>query len=163
MGSDAVKWLAPLSRAGSVNCVGMLEFCWPGFKAYMMKQSRSSQRLACSCVTAPLSISARETFGHKDHFWAKHCLSRAAALYHDWNATARVKSLPEEFDSIRLENDKSYDGFNCSFRARSRTRPWINPLIPFNLCRSGFLVIQKERSRIVCESLGNAKSTPIFE
>jgi hypothetical protein len=147
LATDSIRKLARMSRSGSINCTGMLEFLKAEEKALRLSHQRRSSswhdsveitavRKAYDIASAQLSRSgffhysalANEHIGrfmlhHGDDFWAKHYLSRATVLYRDWGATVKVEQLLSEHQFIRLEDEgDSLPIMSRSISVRARPR-----------------------------------------
>jgi hypothetical protein len=144
LAADSIRELTRMSRSGSINCTGMLQFLKAEEMALRMTQQSQTSwqraveitavRKSYDSASAQLSRSgffhysalANEHVGcfmlrHDDQFWGEHYLSRAVVLYRDWGATVKVQQMLMEHQFIRLEEE--VDPISTRSRISVRARP----------------------------------------
>jgi len=130
---ESIKWLMTKSKAGSINCVGMIYFLKAEQQSLNSLDDKELVRSLYGKAIVQLtktgfmhySAMANERLGQVmlekgDQDWGEHYLSQAATLYHDWGASVKVEQLLTTYPFAKLDDRKSNHGDSFVVRARAR-------------------------------------------
>lgn len=108
--NDSITVLTRLSKAGSINCIGMLELLKAEKKSFSIPLSQEvdkflyddaiSQLLRTGFIHYGAVANERAgdfMFRRNDSYWAEQYLSRSAALYRQWGALVKVEQLQMKY------------------------------------------------------------------
>lgn len=137
--NDSIRWLHRMSKAGSINCLGLLHLLLAEKKALTATAARATDmeevRMMYNEAIVPLTRTgfihyaalANERAGKfmlnhaEDEFWGGHYLSRSATLFREWGAVVKVEQLTDQFPTlVTIDGSSSLFGSSLNVHAKRK-------------------------------------------